>query len=89
MEVLKSNFEHDVITRNYKCIKNTQEIYVSSLNNFNDVLTNIPMIEKDAQEEQVGNERLKEQERIGDLYDSNFRSPKDVSDDNLEHDPNK
>jgi len=89
MEVLKSNFEHDVITRNYKCIKNTQEIYVSSLNNFNDVLTNIPMIEKDAQEEQVGNERLKEQERIGDLYDSNFKSPKDVSDDNLEHDPNK
>jgi len=89
MEVLKSNFGHDVITRNYKCIKNTQEIYVSSLSNFNDVLTNIPMIEKDAQEEQVGNEGLKEQERIGNLYDSNFRSPKDVSDDNLEHDPNK
>jgi hypothetical protein len=86
MEVLKSNFGYDVVTRNYKCIKNTQEICVSSFSNFNDVLINIPMIEKDAQEEQVSDEGLKKQERIGDLSDSNFKSVKDVGDDNLEHD---
>ncbi len=54
---------------------------------FNDVPTDIIMIEEDAQDQDVvNNERSKKQERLGELFDNIFGSPKNNGDGNLEND---
>ncbi len=68
-------------------LEDIYETHVSSLNDFNDVPIDTIMIEEDAQDQDVvNNERLKEQECLGELYDNIFGSPKNNGDGNLEDD---
>jgi hypothetical protein len=88
MEILQFNIGHVQSQETIDTLKNTCETYVSSLNDFNNVLTNTPIIEEDAQDEHLAHKKkLKEQEYSKVLYDNIFKSQKDIGDDNLEYDP--
>lgn len=88
MEILQFNIRHVQSQETIDTLEDTYETYVSSLNDFNNVLADTPIIEEDAQDEHLAhNKKLEEQEYSKVLYDNIFKSQKDIGDDNLEYDP--
>jgi hypothetical protein len=63
MEILQFNIGHVQSQGTMDTLEDIYEIYVSSLNDFNNVLIDTPMIEEHAQDEHLAhNEKLEKQE---------------------------